>query len=87
MAIEATERNVKMAAQLYEMRDAAKRILGERYRPHMEDIGKILQMTAERDGVSPLSVATDVCAKRKLVGIDLMIVMAAAVELIEPSGG
>ena len=85
MAIEA-ERNVNMAAQLYEMRATAKRILGERYMPHMAELGKILQMTAERDGVSPLSVAKDVCTTQKVVGMDLMIIMAAAVELIEPSG-
>jgi hypothetical protein len=81
----ATEQQVKMAAQLYDMRDKAKRLLGERYKPHMAELGKILTMTAERDKKSVLAVATEVAKKRELIGMDLMLVMAAAVELTEPS--
>ncbi len=81
----ATEAQVKMAAQLYDMRDKAKRLLGERYKPHMAELGKILTMTAERDKKSVLAVATEVAKKRELIGMDLMLVMAAAVELTEPS--
>jgi hypothetical protein len=81
----AAEQQVKMAAQLYDMRDKAKRLLGERYKPHMAELGKILTMTAERDGKSVLAVATEVAKKRDLIGMDLMMVMAAAVELEEPS--
>lgn len=81
----ATEKQIKMAAQLYDMRDKAKRLLGERYKPHMAELGKILKATADRDGKSVLSVATEVAKKRELIGMDLMLVMAAAVELAEPS--
>lgn len=81
----ATEQQIKMAAQLYDMRDKAKRLLGERYKPHMAELGKILKMTADRDGKSVLAVATEVAKKRELIGMDLMLVMAAAVELAEPS--
>ena len=45
----ATEQQVRMAAQLYDMRDKAKRLLGERYKPHMAELGKILKATADRD--------------------------------------
>ncbi len=31
----ATEQQVKMAAQLYEMRDKARWLLGDKYKPHM----------------------------------------------------
>lgn len=81
----ATEQQIKMAAQLYDMRDKAKRLLGERYKPHMAELGKILQATAARDGKSVLAVATEVAKKRELIGMDLMLVMSAAVELAEPS--
>lgn len=81
----ATEQQVRMAAQLYDMRDKAKRLLGDRYKPHMAELGKILKMTADRDGKSVLAVATEVAKKRELIGMDLMLVMAAAVELEEPS--
>ena len=83
--MQATEKQVKMAAQLYDMRDKARRLLGERYKPHMAERGRILAMTAERDKKSVLAVATEVAKKRELIGLDLMMVMAAAVELTEPT--
>lgn len=81
----ATEKQVAMAAQLYEMRDKARWLLGDKYKPQMTELGKILQMTADRDGKSVLHVATEVCKKRELIGMDLLLVMAAAVELVEPT--
>lgn len=81
----ATEAQVVMAAKLYGMRDRAKSLLGEKYKPHMAELGRILKMTAERDRKSVLAVATEVCKKRQLIGMDLLMVMAAAVELEEPS--
>jgi hypothetical protein len=81
----ATEQQVRMAAQLYEMRDKAKRLLGDKYKPHMAELGRILRMTAERDQASVLKVAADICKKRELIGMDLLMVMAAAVELTEPT--
>jgi len=81
----ATEQQVRMASQLYDMRDKAKMLLGDKYAAHMAELGKILKMTAERDKQSVLAVATDVCKKRNLIAMDLLMVMAAAVELEEPS--
>lgn len=81
----ATQQQVQMAAKLYELRDRARTLLGERYTPHMAELGKILKATADRDGTDVLAVATEVCKKRELIGMDLMMVMAAAVELTEPS--
>lgn len=85
MSMQATEKQVTMAAELYNMRDKARRLLGDKYKPHMAELGRILTMTAERDKKEPLAVAIDVAKKRELVGMDLMLVMAAAVELAEPS--
>lgn len=82
---EATTKKIQMAAQLYDMRDKAKRLLGDKYKAQMADLGRILSMTAERDRKSVLAVATEVCKKRELVGMDLLLVMSAAVELMEPS--
>jgi hypothetical protein len=83
--MQATEKQVKMAAELYGMRDKARRLLGDKYKPHMAELGKILTMTAERDKKEPLAVAIEVAKKRNLIGMDLMLVMAAAVELAEPT--
>ena len=79
------ESRVKKAAQLYEMRDKARMLLGGKYKPHMAELGKILTMTSQRDKKSVLEVAVDVCKKRDLIGMDMILVMSAAVELIEPS--
>jgi hypothetical protein len=83
--MQATEKQVAMAAQLYDMRDKARRLLGDKYKPHMAELGKILKMTADRDSRPVLSVATEVAKKRGLIGMDLLLVMAAAVELTEPT--
>lgn len=80
-----TEKQVQMAVKLYDMRDRARTLLGDKYQAHMAELGKILKMTADRDKKDPLSVAIEICKKRELIGIDLMIVMAAAVELSEPT--
>jgi len=82
---ETTEKQIAMAAQLYDMRDKARRLLGEKYKPHMAELGKILTMTAERDKKDPLAVAIEISKKRELIGMDLLLVMAAAVELTEPT--
>lgn len=81
----ATQQQVQMAAKLYELRDRARTLLGDKYKPHMTELGKILKATAERDGKNVLAVATEVCKKRNLIGMDLMMIMAAAVELTEPT--
>ena len=81
----ATEKQVQIAAQLYDMRAKAKRLLGEKYKTQMEELGRILKMTSDRDGKPAIVIAADVCKKRGLIGMDLLLVMAAAVELTEPS--
>lgn len=83
--MQAAEKHVTMAAELYGMRDKARRLLGDKYKPHMAELGKILKMTAQRDKKEPLAVAIEVAKKRNLIGMDLMLVMAAAVELAEPT--
>lgn len=83
--MQATEQQVSMAAQLYDMRDKARRLLGDKYKPHMAELGKILRMTADRDKKSILAVATEVCKKRELIGMDMLMIMAAAVEIVEPT--
>lgn len=83
--MQATEKQVTMAAELYNMRDKARRLLGDKYKAHMAELGRILTATAQRDKKEPLAVAIEVAKKRGLIGMDLMLVMAAAVELTEPT--
>ena len=74
--MQATEKQVTMAAQLYDMRDKARRLLGANYKPHMAELGKILKMTAERDKKEPLAVAIEVAKKRELIGMDTTEILA-----------
>ena len=80
-----TEKDVQMAAKLYEMRDKARRLLGDKYKPCMAELGRILQDTARETGGGVLETAIDVCKRRNLVGMDVMLTMAAVVELTEPT--
>ena len=81
----ATEKQVKIAARLYELRDRAKLLLGDAYKPRMAELIKIMEDTGRQNGKSVLDVAIAVADKRRLIGMDLMMVMAAAVEHAEPS--
>ena len=80
-----SEAKVKMAAQLYDMRDKAKRLLGDKYKGHMELLGKVLKDIAYRRKQEVLSVAIEHCKNRELTGIEFLLTMAAAVEIMEPS--
>ncbi len=63
--MQATEQQVQVAAKLYEMRDRARRLLGEKYKPHMAELGRILKDTARQAGKSEIAVAMEVVKKRK----------------------
>jgi hypothetical protein len=79
----ADERQVRMAARLYEMRDTARRLLGDDYTGKMAELGLALKTVAEKTGRQPLAVAIE--AARVAHGLTQCYVLAAAVELAEPS--
>lgn len=81
----ATQQQVQMAAKLYEMRDTAKHVLGDKYWARMMELGCALKMMSEREGKDVLAVATEACKTNSLAGIDVILIMAAAVELMEPT--
>lgn len=79
----ADERQVRMAARLYEMRDTAKRLLGQDYAPKMAELGAALKTVADKTGREPLAVAIE--AARDAHGLTQCYLLAAAVELAEPN--
>lgn len=79
------ENTPRLAADLYVLRERARGLLGARYKDYMAELGRILTATAERDRKPVLVVAAEIAKKRSLIGMDLLLVMAAAVELVEPS--
>lgn len=80
----ADERQVRMAARLYEMRDTARRLLGDGYAGKMAELGAALQTVADKTQREPLAVAIE--AARDAHGLTQCYILAAAVELAEPSG-
>jgi len=81
----ANEKQVRIAADLYRMRDTARRLLGDKYKPYMDELGKIIADIAMRNKTGTIEAAIAHCKKRQLVGMELMLTMAAVVELAEPT--
>lgn len=77
------EEQVQMAAKLYECRRTARTLLGDRYKAKIQPIKDGLIAIAARDGVSVLSAA--IAAAKRVDGLDSILVLAAAVEIAEPS--
>jgi hypothetical protein len=77
------EQKVRMAARLYEMRDTARQLLGDKYADKMAELGSALRHAADLTQREPLSVAIE--AARDADGLVQCYVLAAAVELAEPS--
>lgn len=78
----ADERQVRMAARLYEMRDTARRLLGADYAAKMAELGGALKTVADKTDRQPLAVAIE--AARDADGLAQCYILAAAVELAEP---
>lgn len=81
----ATEKQVRMAAQLYEVRDAARTMLRGAFGPRMKQRGEEIRAEAERSGRSDLEAAQDLINQRGLTDFGALEMLAAAVELVEPS--
>lgn len=79
------QKQIQMAAKLYEIRDAAKSILGANFNTRMAEIGKILKDKAAIDKSDVLQAAIKPCKDHQFEGMNVIIITAAAVELTEPS--
>jgi hypothetical protein len=77
------EKQVRMAAKMYEMRDACRSFLGDVYPERMKEYGEALTNVSKATGRSVLSIATDAAKEASPFGI--ITLMAAVVELTEPS--
>ena len=77
---------VQIAAQLYDCRDTAKRFLGENFGLRMQEYGDMVYKVAAARGVGILE-AGKILADPEVSGggITAILVLAATVEIIEPS--
>ena len=74
-----------MAAKLYEVRQTARVILADRYAARMAELGQVVRNVAAQRRCGQLVAAEDIVRAADLQGFDALQVLAAAVELAEPS--
>lgn len=80
-----TETTVRLASKLYEMRDGAKMLLGDRYLERMAEFRKVIEIVQAKKKLDTLKAAMDICQHVDSGGFEVIFVMAAACEMIEPS--
>lgn len=81
------EREVRMAAQLYEARDAARKLHGDLYASKMAEYGSAIQEVARRTGLTDMQTAVRMAQGEQDDGraYTAVTILAAMVELVEPS--
>lgn len=80
------EHVVRIASRLYEVRNAARTMFGDRFRARMDEYADVIkQVQAKRKIESPLMAAKQICDVVKADGYQTIAIMAAAVEMLEPS--
>lgn len=75
---------VQIAAQLYECRNAARTLLGDNYSERMHEYGDSIRSVAAVKGCGELE-AGKILAEAAGGGMTAVLVLAATVEIIEPS--
>jgi recombination associated protein RdgC len=76
------ERAVRVTAQLYQTRDDAKQLLGDRYVDRMQQLGATIRAEMEMSGAGAIDTAIAIC-KRQVNTANNLFIMAAAVEVVE----
>lgn len=81
----ATQKQIQLAAQLYSVRETARSLLGTKFAERMAEYGAVIQQVAEKTGKDVLAAATAMARDPALSPGTAICVVAAAVELVEPS--
>lgn len=81
----ATEQHVAMAAKMYECRDTARRLLGDKFHQRMDEYARVVRAVAKRDNCNDIVAGATVIKEAGLQGIGSLLLMAAVVEMTEPS--
>lgn len=81
----ATEQHVEIAAKMYECRTAARSILGDKYQDKMCELAHVVRAVAKRDNCNDIVAGATVIKAAGLEGMQALMLMAAVVEMVEPS--
>lgn len=81
------EEKIKLAAKLYKCRDSAKSLYREKYPEKIQWYKDVIQNAQKKWKKDVLETTIDLCnlSSIKEEGVAIMMFMAAATELIEPS--
>lgn len=80
-----TEQHVAMAAKMYECRATARRLLGDKFHERMAERARLVRAIAKRDNCNDIVAGATVIKEANLQGMDALLMMAAVVEMTEPS--
>lgn len=83
----AEEQNVALAAKMYECRATARRLLGEKFQARMAEYADVIRAVEARDNCNSIVAGATVIESASLQGMDALLLMAAVVEMTEPSNG
>lgn len=81
----ATDQQVALVTKMYACRDAARTILGDRFKPRMAELEQIIRTVAKRDNCNDIVAGSTVIKEARLEGTGSLMLMAAIVEMVEPS--
>lgn len=81
------EAKIRLAAQLYEARDAARLFLGDKYAERMKEGADLLKQAQQESGKNVLAIAAFMArvAESNEQPFAAAVILAAAVEMLEPS--
>ncbi len=82
------EKQVKIAAKLYECRDTAKRFYKDEFTEKIKPYSEILEKVKKAKGIDTLQSALKIASLESMKedGFGTMMLFAATVEMLEPSG-
>lgn len=82
-----TEDHIKLASKLYRCRDTAKRFFGKDFKAKIEPYQKVIAGVAKEKNIDELKAVMLLCEDETIKnhGWTIVLLMAAAVELTEPT--
>lgn len=86
---QATEKQIRIAAKMYEARDTLRKLWGAEYAAKLKPMMEIVEAVADDRGISALQASIDMAkeidAEGKMDAGTMWQLMVAAVELTEPT--
>lgn len=79
------EREIKLAAKLYRVRDCARYLWGEQYYTRIEKYIEVIKRRMRDKNIPELEAVIELVKEYQNIGGECVAYMAAAVEMIEPS--